>query len=471
MNHHKYVCNLIVACFSVFLIPFSYSQFQSCLNDKVYEAFEDHNPDYEESLLQIRQEYSSNHYVKKSKAITVQLVFHILYNNDQQNISDKEIQELLINLNQDFSETNSNKDSLRSIFQDVVGNPNIEFELATIDPNGLEVSGINRVLTQKESFIAQDTLILAFQNCGVSETNQALTEEQSECLDNKLSDLDFIQLVNEIKSDKTGGSDPWDVTKYINVWIGNTSVDLGTGPRPIVEGFAFLPNIDSIIPQDIYEKYDGIFLNYQTIKSSDTFQDLRVLTHEMGHYLGLRHVWGLFGGCNDDDGVDDTPLTEKSSLDQALDRGLGLFPDCSALYDFDSCLSFELPDMIENYMDYSPGYCQTHFTKGQINVMRNVLEDFRSGLNIEQSTSVNSYTVQELTLHPNPVTSDLFISYEQNSLLSFHSQKVLIYSSLGKIYPVIIENGKIQTDNLHEGLYFIHLIINKKQYIGKFIKI
>lgn len=91
----------------------------------------------------------------------------------------------------------------------------------------------------------------------------------------------------------------------------------------------------------------------------------RTTTHEVGHYLYLRHIWGD-GGCNQDDFVLDTPVSDRSN------GGCPSFPT----------LHCNTPDMTTNYMDYTYDACMYMFTDGQRNRMRAILADgaVRAGL-------------------------------------------------------------------------------------------
>ena len=94
--------------------------------------------------------------------------------------------------------------------------------------------------------------------------------------------------------------------------------------------------------------------------------------HEVGHYLGLRHIWGdpIGGsGCSVDDGISDTPNQNAAS-------------QFTCNYNLNSCTDSPInyPDMVENYMDYSNDACMNMFTANQSIVMRSVLELARPGL-------------------------------------------------------------------------------------------
>jgi hypothetical protein len=79
----------------------------------------------------------------------------------------------------------------------------------------------------------------------------------------------------------------------------------------------------------------------------------RTLTHELGHYLNLGHIWG--GGCNSDDGVNDTPSQQSANYG---------CPDLGKK----SC---NTNDMHMNYLDYTNDACMYMFSAGQSTVMEN----------------------------------------------------------------------------------------------------
>ena len=86
--------------------------------------------------------------------------------------------------------------------------------------------------------------------------------------------------------------------------------------------------------------------------------------HEIGHWLNLFHPWApgnANGDCEDDDFVNDTPQTSEANY------------VCS--FSVNSCNegAGDLPDMVENYMDYASDQCQNIFTIGQKNRMRATL--------------------------------------------------------------------------------------------------
>ena len=82
------------------------------------------------------------------------------------------------------------------------------------------------------------------------------------------------------------------------------------------------------------------------------------MTHELGHYFGLNHLWGLHNGCRHDDGVEDTPNQERP------------YDECPEFLQ-SSCGSFEKSI---NFMDFANDKCLLFFPVGQIDIMRQTLE-------------------------------------------------------------------------------------------------
>ena len=225
--------------------------------------------------------------------VTIPVVFHILYNTDAENISDAQVLSQLQILNDDFRRLNANQDNVWPQAADT----QIEFCLATQDPQGNPTDGILRVPT----------------NVGTFGTNDAM------------------------KFTSQGGSDAWPASDYMNFWV----CDLGSG----LLGYAQFPGGPA--------STDGIVCNYTATGNTGTAQapfDLgRTATHEVGHYLNLRHIWGD-GGCGVDDFVADTPEDDGPNYGCALGSG-----SCEA----------GTSAMVQNYMDYSDDLCMNLFTQGQ----------------------------------------------------------------------------------------------------------
>ena len=371
---------------------FVFAQF--CAYDHIVNT-KKHNPafinNYEYIYDIARNQISSNtetHYIP--------VVFHIVYNNDSQNLPDSVIHSQIEVLNEDYRRLNTNASETRDEFLEFAGDANIEFFLANIDPNGNPTNGIIHQYTEREEFLLIEDIF---------STEIAL---------------------DEVKSSETGGSDAWNTNQYLNIWVCNIgALDIGGYELGQVFGYAYPPvNVDDGLeavidelgnapnwPTEMLsddENVQGVVLHYSSVgRNNPQANDDgmiennqgRTAVHEIAHYLGLRHIWGdgnaFFGenGCSVDDGISDTP----NASDQA-----GYVCDfnkntCSG--DTFGSTGDDLPDMVENYMDYSPDNCMNTFTYGQINVMRNVLEICRTELiNSEASLQYDEIAISNKKL-------------------------------------------------------------------------
>ncbi len=246
------------------------------------------------------QRFVANYPQQSSRQVyTIPVVFHVVYNGNAENISDAQVLSQLQVLNEDFRRTNSDADNTWSQAADT----EIEFCLATVDPNGNPTTGITRTSTRKKSF--------SYSNDGV-------------------------------KFSGSGGIDAWPRDQYLNIWI----CDLSSG----LLGYAQFPNSGSAAT-------DGVVIDYAYTGTNSTYpyDGGRTATHEVGHWLNLRHIWGD-GGCGVDDFVADTPESDASN---------GGCPVGHV-----SCGSV---DMVQNYMDYTYDACMNLFTAGQKARMQAVL--------------------------------------------------------------------------------------------------
>lgn len=234
--------------------------------------------------------------------ITLPVVVHVLYRNSTENISVAQIQSQLDVLNEDFRRTNPDADNAWSQAAD----SEIEFCLATVDPNGNATTGITRKSTTRRDWGTSD----------------------------------------DMKRSSTGGIDPWNTSEYLNMWIVPQMLSNGG----TILGYAQFPGGNAAT--------DGVVMGYnyfgRTGAVTAPFDGGRTTTHEVGHYLNLRHIWGD-SNCGNDF-VSDTPTHQTSNGGCPVGQT--------------SCGS---TDMVQNYMDYTNDSCMNLFTLGQKNRMRAVL--------------------------------------------------------------------------------------------------
>lgn len=228
---------------------------------------------------------------------TIPVVFHIIHDGGPENISDEQVEDAVRILNDDYNKLNDDWDDVQSEFLAIVSDVGINFRLAEIDPDGNCTSGITR-------------------------TESVLTYDGTQDM------KDLIQ---------------WPRNKYLNVWVA-ASADGAAG-------YTYTPGA---VANAWSASGDGIVLLHTYCGSIGTSQisHSRVLTHEVGHWINLRHCWGptnnpgLPENCDEDDLVSDTPNTEGWQSCNLAGATCGSFLD-----------------NVENYMEYS--YCCKMFTSGQ----------------------------------------------------------------------------------------------------------
>ena len=239
--------------------------------------------------------------------ITIPTVFHVVYRTTTENISDAQIMSQLDVLNKDFSATNSDVGLTPSLFSGLVANAEIQFCLAKQTPSGGTTSGITRKSTTVSAWGTNDS----------------------------------------VKKSSQGGVDPWDASKYLNIWICN----IGGG----ILGYAQFPGGSA--------STDGVVLDYRYTGTTGTatapFNKGRTGTHEVGHWLNLRHIWGD-ATCGSDL-VSDTPVHNTSNY------------GCPTYPHYSTCTGSPV-EMTMNYMDYTDDACMYMFSAGQKTRMRAVLE-------------------------------------------------------------------------------------------------
>ena len=274
-----------------------------CAVNQAMEKLFEENPESKAAFLKADAEleaFTQANILEKGgdDTLIIPVVFHIIHLDGPENVSKELIHETIDRLNIDYMALNDDTSDVIPEFADLIPVTNIQFRLATKDPDGNCTSGITRTVSGL-TYVGDDQV---------------------------------KQLIR------------WPRNKYLNVWVVN-DIEFGAA------AYAYYPG--AVTGSDYWR--DGIVCRFDYLGMS-----VRTLTHEVGHYLNLRHVWGnsndagLPGNCSDDDLVSDTPLC------------IGNFGGCP-LY-FESCGSL---DNVQNYMNYSS--CDRMFTEGQSNRMRAAL--------------------------------------------------------------------------------------------------
>jgi hypothetical protein len=224
------------------------------------------------------------------RLVTIPVVVHVVSKTDEQDISDAQVESQIAVLNQDYRKTNADAGKVPDPWKGLAADPNIAFELADV----------TRTTTTVDEFGTDDA----------------------------------------VKSKAGGGVPPRTPGTCLNLWVCN----LGGG----LLGYAQFPGGPA--------KTDGVVIVYSafgtTGTAADPFNLGRTATHEVGHYLNLRHIWGDTNDCSGSDQVSDTP--------RALAPNYGK-PDWPHI----SCDNGPNGDMFMDYMDYVDDAAMFMFTEGQ----------------------------------------------------------------------------------------------------------
>lgn len=274
------------------------------------------------------QQQRQQHLLNVNDVITIPVVVHVVYKNDFDSFSIDQIRMQIARLNEDFNNLHSDLHKVPAAFTPRIGNMNLQFVLAQKDPNNNPTSGIEYRKTTRE-------------------------------YNSSVPGNDYF-----MKKYSTEGLDAWDAYKYLNVWVCNTNGSLN--------GYSTRPELLGQYPEE-----DGVVVS-TTAFGIHLFNNAgtnygRTLTHEVGHWLGLRHVWADdeddANKCLADDEVEDTPK-----------QGLPNYGLHAPGYIHISCSNGPAGDMWMNYMDYCDHLNRYLFTAGQVTRARAVLNLQRMAL-------------------------------------------------------------------------------------------
>lgn len=262
--------------------------------------------------------------VSSLAVVTIPVVVHIVYKNGVEKIARDRIIEQINLLNIDFRARNSDVSTVPEAFKHLVTDTNIEFRLAVRDPNNKPTDGIIYTSTQVPKF--------------------------------------FLKSDN-VKSKKKGGDDPWDTSRFLNIWVCDLDQFMG---------YAWPIGVDRTISKE----HDGVVIRSDVFgrTNSGEFALGRTLTHETGHWLDLFHIWGdcnstvdpCCSSCDDDDMLPDTPTQDKCNEGKNIPPGKSSCGNSGDLY--------------VNYMDYVDDSIMVMFTADQTTRMWSTLRGPRSRL-------------------------------------------------------------------------------------------
>lgn len=343
--------------------------------------------------------------------ITIPVVVHVIHNGQAigtaPNITDAQVQSQITVLNQDFRKMlNTPGYNTNTVGADV----EIEFVLAKQDPNGNPTNGIDRVNMCQASW---------------SETD-----------------------INETVKPST----IWDPTQYMNMWTVIFS-------DSSLLGYAQFPNSSGLQGIDSFEgeaNTDGVVSSYNVFGSSalgtgfllvTPYDKGRTMTHEVGHFLGLRHIWGDGTGdesknlpdCNASDYCEDTPQAGWEHY------------DCDTIYD--TCPTAVGNDMVENYMDYTTDACMNIFTQNQKDRIMAVMTNSPRRNTLKTSTKGNTIPLFANDAEVKTTTDYCSVNITNCASLPAPTDKKVILTNRGTSslasasLKYAINGGTLQTQN------------------------
>lgn len=321
---------VLLVCVCLLPVMVSYGQVRCATVEHTEMLYQKFNkvpqPEAFEKWMQLRKQAQLQmNGMKRSQVgpYNIPVVVHIIHNGEPlgigTNISDEQILSQINVLNKDFKRLNADANQTPGLFQSVAGSLDIQFVLARQDPNGAPTSGIVRKRGGKTSYVMADDATLKAQSY-------------------------------------------WPSENYFNIWVCNLSNLLGYAQFPVSN----LEGLEEF--QNEIAATDGVVISYDAFGSIDDgnfnllagFNKGRTLTHEAGHFFGLRHIWGDTNSCTSTtDYVADTPKQNDET------NGCPSHPQTS-------CTTTK---MFQNFMDYTDDPCMNIFTQGQVERMQVVLEN------------------------------------------------------------------------------------------------
>lgn len=316
----------------VLLFFFSFSMFSQgnhaqdnrCGYDAWLEEYEALNPGYTEMVQQGLRDFAKNKISEKRSSAMVTIPVHVILvhapgqpEGTGTNFPLIHVQSQIDVLNQDFGFYNSDAGGVPPQF--TPGDTGIQFCLASVDPNGAPTDGVTRYGTN---------------------TSMANSAGRTEVI----------------------AATKWPREQYMNIWSAPNLPFLGLATVP---GTGGLPNSNQDFVLVASSTFGGPGFG------TDAPYDLgRTTTHEVGHWLGLFHIWG--NGCSNDDGISDTPNQSDSNFGCPNHPS----PTCG-----------NSGDMFMNYMDYTNDACMFSFSLGQGQYMNTILNTSRASLQGSSATA------------------------------------------------------------------------------------
>lgn len=345
---------------------------------------------------QIREAGSSR---VEELTIKIPVVIHNLYHYPTEKISNEQVQTQINALNTCFRKRNADTAKIPAYFRPLAADINIEFYLAISDSRKRSTSGIIRKYTPIKSWEADD----------------------------------------KMKFSAEMGDDAWDARSYLNIWVCNLNR---------VAGYASLPGDDVA--------KDGVVIGlgaFGTINVLSGYEQGKTAVHEIGHWLGLKHIWGdQYCG---DDGVEDTPKQAGYNIECPNEVTV-------------TCGNGPYGDMYMNYMDLTSDACMNLFTAGQKARIRALFNPGGARYALLSSKGLNPPLISEIPLpetdprwlqpqvYPNPAagTLTLDLAYDPRWV----GQTLRVLNLQGQVVMTLVISGnsqQVDLQKLQAGMYFL----------------
>lgn len=389
---------------------------------------------FEQWISKIQKEESDKGVQDSDELYTLPVVVHVLHFGEPvgegRNLSDERIASQIQILNEDYGKL-PNTPGFNT--HPAGADTRIRFCLAAVDPNGQPTNGIVRINTNRDGFDlnSENTLLKSFSF--------------------------------------------WDPNKYLNIWVckllGNQYI--GYAQYPMIQ----TSWVDSLpMPQPIPDvQPDGVVIEYRVFGNVPSGQSGpfpsynkgRTATHEVGHYLGLLHIWGDGFGCDDPSATDHCSDTPKQATFTTGCPSTST-PSCEP----------GIPTMKENYLDYTNDVCMNIFTVEQKKRMRIVLRNaIRRKTLLINPVACNTTTDTQPPIPVIPQVKNIRFSYPDNNFYagevivkapdgeSISSLVVFDYSGKTIQLPVSkdLTEYRVQSGSLARGIYFLRITTSDGQ--------
>ncbi|MFT5823278.1 MAG: hypothetical protein ACI8ZM_004539 [Crocinitomix sp.] len=422
MRHLSFLA-LFVLLFSVNGIGQTSTEPIPCSNDEILKRQLDGNPTALQEMTanelfirnfiqNLKLEGSNNRSHDSTAQYIIPVVLHVFHNGEDGMISLEQAQSGLDVLNADMQGLNIDWDDVDPAFEEVKAPLDVQFCLASLDPDGNPTTGVNYY-------------------------------------------DDSLKMLNE--GDLFAHA--WDNFKYFNIYIPKYT----GGEWSLFTAYAYYPSLARVEANIDGVFYSSIRWGYGEHSELEDGQEwASVVTHEVGHWLDLRHTFE--NGCSvPGDYVDDTPPTTGGGI------------EIEGCYNNDESCGESTNG--ENYMDYNHD-CKKMFTQGQVDRMTAALHmaarsNLWSEANLNATGCSDSFATignlevnNVLSIYPNPSSSFLFM--ELNKI----PEGIIIYNSIGEIIlretnPTLLY--KVDVENYAAGIYFYQINFENSNQQGKFV--